>query len=181
MELFLGTILSIILRLCFHRYKVFIVQAHLFSPSQTELQNKVILVTGAGDGIGRQAALSFAKHGAEVILLGKTVKKLEAVYDEIVAAGYIEPGIIPLDMQGATEKHYVDMGAMLIDQYGRLDGILHNASILGHLCPFNQITSTEFNDVMQVNVTAQFYDDSRGATSITKIRTWQYHFYYLSQ
>jgi NAD(P)-dependent dehydrogenase (short-subunit alcohol dehydrogenase family) len=156
MELFLGTILSIILRLCFHRYKVFIVQAHLFSPSQTELQNKVILVTGAGDGIGRQAALSFAKHGAEVILLGKTVKKLEAVYDEIVAAGYIEPGIIPLDMQGATEKHYVDMGAMLIDQYGRLDGILHNASILGHLCPFNQITSTEFNDVMQVNVTAQF-------------------------
>ena len=131
-------------------------QAHLFSPSKTELQNKVILITGAGDGIGRQAALSFAEHGAEVILLGKTVKKLEAVYDEIVAAGYIEPGIIPLDMQGATEKHYTDMGAMLIDQYGRLDGILHNASILGHLCPFNQITSTEFNDVMQVNVTAQF-------------------------
>lgn len=131
-------------------------QAHLFSPSNSELQNKVILVTGAGDGIGRQAAISFAEHGAEVILLGKTVKKLEAVYDEIVAAGYLEPGIIPLDMQGASEKHYIDMGAMLIDQYGRLDGVLHNASTLGHLCPFNQITSEEFNEVMKVNVTAQF-------------------------
>jgi NAD(P)-dependent dehydrogenase (short-subunit alcohol dehydrogenase family) len=130
--------------------------ANHFTPSPTELVDKVILITGAGDGIGKQAALTFAKHGAEVVLLGKTVKKLEAVYDEIVANGGKEPGIIPLDMSGATDKHYVDMGQMLIDQYGHLDGVLHNASILGHLCPFNQISTQEFNDVMQVNVTAQF-------------------------
>lgn len=111
--------------------------ANHFTPSPTELVDKVILITGAGDGIGKQAALTFAKHGAEVVLLGKTVKKLEAVYDEIVANGGKEPGIIPLDMSGATDKHYVDMGQMLIDQYGHLDGVLHNASILGHLCPFN--------------------------------------------
>ncbi|MGB2104934.1 MAG: SDR family NAD(P)-dependent oxidoreductase, partial [Glaciecola sp.] len=73
----------------------------------------MILITGAGDGIGKQAALTFAEHGAEVILLGKTVKKLESVYDEIMANGHKEPGIIPLDMAGATEKHYIDMGAML--------------------------------------------------------------------
>ena len=129
---------------------------NLFTSSPSELAGKIILITGAGDGIGKQAALTFAEHGAEVILLGKTVKKLESVYDEIMANGHKEPGIIPLDMAGATEKHYIDMGAMLLDQYGRLDGVLHNASILGHLCPFNQITAQEFNDVMQVNVTAQF-------------------------
>ena len=131
-------------------------QPHQFNASSSTLQNKIILITGAGDGIGKQAALTFAKHGAEVILLGKTVKKLEAVYDEIVAAGYTEPGIIPLDIAGATAQHYQAMGAMLIDQYGRLDGVLHNASVLGHLCPFNQITPEEFAEVMQVNVTGQF-------------------------
>ena len=61
------------------------------------LSGKTILITGAGDGIGRQAAISYATHGATCILLGKTVSKLEAVYDEIVAAGYPEPAIIPLD------------------------------------------------------------------------------------
>lgn len=64
------------------------------------LKGKVILVTGAGDGIGRQAAISYAQHGATVILLGRTVKKLESVYDEIEAAGYPQPAIIPLDMMG---------------------------------------------------------------------------------
>lgn len=125
------------------------------APEQA-LANKIILVTGAGDGIGREAALTYAKHGATVILLGRTVAKLEAVYDEIVAAEAAEPAIIPLDMKGATESHYRDMAATIVDQFGRLDGLLHNASLLGVLSPFGHLDLPTWNDVMQVNVTAQF-------------------------
>ena len=67
------------------------------------LKEKVILVTGAGDGIGAAAAKSSAAHGASVILLGKTTEKLEAVYDEIVAAGHPEPGIVPMDLSRITK------------------------------------------------------------------------------
>ncbi len=120
------------------------------------LNNKTILITGAGDGIGKQAALTYASLGATVILLGRTVKKLEAVYDEIVNAGYPEPAIVPLDMKGATKQNYIDMSATIADQFGKLDGVLLNASILGELTPFGQIHEQIWNDVMQVNVNAQF-------------------------
>ncbi|WP_440873933.1 YciK family oxidoreductase [Thalassotalea sp. PLHSN55] len=120
------------------------------------LSNKNILITGAGDGIGRQAALTYAKLGATVILLGKTVKKLEAVYDEIMALGAPEPAIIPLDLKGATKQNYVDMAATIAEQVGQLDGALLNASMLGELNPFTQIHEQIWQDVMQVNVTSQF-------------------------
>lgn len=120
------------------------------------LHDKVILVTGAGDGIGREAALSYARHGATVILLGRTVAKLEAVYDEIEQAGGPQPAIIPLDLKGATEANYRDMAATIVDQFGRLDGLLHNAGLLGVLSPFDKIDLPTWNDIMQVNVTAQF-------------------------
>lgn len=119
------------------------------------LANKTLLVTGAGDGIGRQAALTYAKLGATVILLGKTVKKLESVYDEIVAQGSAEPAIIPLDLKGATKKNYIDMSTTIAQQFGQLDGVLLNASMLGELTPYTQIHEQIFNDVMKVNVTAQ--------------------------
>lgn len=125
------------------------------APAQA-LANKVILVTGAGDGIGREAALTYAQYGATVILLGRTVAKLEAVYDAILAAGGAEPAIIPLDMKGATESHYRDMASTIIDQFGRLDGLLHNASLLGVLSPFAHLDLDTWQEVMQVNVTAQF-------------------------
>lgn len=120
------------------------------------LKDRVILVTGAGDGIGRQAAISYAAHGATVILLGRTVAKLEAVYDEIETLGYNQPAIIPLDLRGATKQHYVDMVETISEQFGRLDGVLHNASLLGVLSPFDQLGEDTFDDVMHVNVKAQF-------------------------
>ena len=120
------------------------------------LSGKNILVTGAGDGIGRQAALRFAQLGATVILLGKTVKKLEAVYDEIMVQGCKEPAIIPLDLKGATKQNYIDMSATIAQQFGQLDGLLLNASMLGELSPFTQIHEEIFNEVMKVNVTAQY-------------------------
>jgi NAD(P)-dependent dehydrogenase (short-subunit alcohol dehydrogenase family) len=121
------------------------------------LSNKTILVTGAGSGIGRQAALTYANLGATVILLGKTVSKLEAVYDQILAQGSPEPAIIPLDLQGASQQNYKDMASTIADQFGQLDGALLNASMLGELTPYAQIHQDIWQEVIQVNVTAQHY------------------------
>ncbi|RKF20263.1 YciK family oxidoreductase [Alginatibacterium sediminis] len=120
------------------------------------LQGKTILVTGAGDGIGRQAALSYAQYGATVILLGRTVAKLESVYDEIVALEYSEPAIVPLDLKGASAQNYHDMAATIENQFGALDGALLNAAMLGVLSPFAQIEESLFDEMMQVNVKSQF-------------------------
>lgn len=120
------------------------------------LENKVILVSGAGDGIGKEAALSYARHGATVILLGKTVPKLEATYDQIVAEGGAEPAIMPLDLMGATRQHYQDMADVIRTQFGRIDGALLNAGILGVLSPMAQYEEKIWREVMQVNVNAQF-------------------------
>ncbi|MBD8512518.1 YciK family oxidoreductase [Photobacterium sp. WH77] len=127
-----------------------------YQTAADSLKDRVILVTGAGDGIGRQAAISYAAHGATVILLGRTVAKLEAVYDEIETLGYPQPAIIPLDMKGASKQNYLDMTDTINDQFGRLDGVLHNASLLGVLSPFDQLGEDTFDEVMQVNVKAQF-------------------------
>lgn len=121
------------------------------------LNDKVILITGAGDGIGKEAALHFARHGATIILLGKTVKKLEQVYDQIVADCGPEPAIVPLDLKGATAQHYRDMAATIENQFGKLDGLLHNASYLGHLEPFAEIGEQDWQDVMQINLNSQFF------------------------
>ncbi len=118
------------------------------------LANRVILVTGAGDGIGRAAAHAFASHGATVILLGKTVPKLEETYDQLTKAGSSTPAIIPLDLQGASEEHYRDLAATIEAEFGRLDGILHNAGLLGTLSPFEFIDSNEWEKLLKVNVTA---------------------------
>lgn len=127
-----------------------------FNAAANELENKVILVTGAGDGIGKQAALTFAEHGATVILLGKTTKKLEQVYDTIVSNNWPEPAIVPLDLQGATKRHYQDMAATIVAEFGRLDGVLHNAGHLGVLSPFEHINLDDWQHVMQVNLTSAF-------------------------
>ncbi len=127
-----------------------------FKCEASELANKVILVTGAGDGIGKQAALTYASLGATVILLGKTTKKLEDVYDLIVEQNSPQPAIIPLDLKGATKQNYIDMVATIKSQFGRLDGALLNAAILGELSPFTQIHDQIWNDIMQVNVNAQY-------------------------
>ncbi|MCL6416998.1 YciK family oxidoreductase [Aestuariirhabdus sp. Z084] len=120
------------------------------------LKDKIILVTGAGAGIGKAAAISFAQHGATVILVGKTAKKLEAVYDEIEAAGYPTPVECPLNLETATEKDYADLASQIDQEFGRLDGLLHNASALGQLGPLEQYDSTMWNRLVQVNLTSQF-------------------------
>lgn len=122
------------------------------------LQNKTILVTGAGDGIGKAVALDAARYGAEVILLGKTTAKLEAVYDEIIALSdnVVQPAIIPMDLAGATQQNFRDMAASIEDTFTALDGVVHCAGQLGSIMPFEQFPKEMIEKVMLVNATAPF-------------------------
>ncbi|MCW9014420.1 MAG: YciK family oxidoreductase [Gammaproteobacteria bacterium] len=120
------------------------------------LKDKIILVTGAGDGIGKVAAKTFAAHGATVVLLGRTIHKLEDVYDEIVQAGSPEPAIYPLNLEGATPKDYEDLANTLDEQFGALHGLLHNAAFLGASTPIRQYDIDLWYKVMQVNLNAPF-------------------------
>ena len=125
-----------------------------YEPSDDLLENRVILVTGAGDGIGRATSRAFARHGATVILLGRTVRKLEDTYDRIINDGGPEPAIYPLDLLGAQPDHYDELVKNVRDQLGRLDGLLHNASLLGMLSPLEHYDLESWSKVMQVNVHA---------------------------
>lgn len=120
------------------------------------LQDRIILVTGAGAGIGRAAAHAYAAQGATVILVGRTLEKLEQVYDEIEAAGHPQPAIVPLNLESATEHEYLELANTLEQEFGRLDGLLHNASLLGLRTPIESYDPVVWNQVMQVNVTAGF-------------------------
>jgi NAD(P)-dependent dehydrogenase (short-subunit alcohol dehydrogenase family) len=127
-----------------------------YRPASDLLEGRTILVTGAGAGIGRAAALSFADHGATVVLLGRTVEKLEQVYDEIEAGGGPRPAIFPLDLAAAEEAEYAGLAAALAAEFGCLHGLLHNASVLGERRPIANARYAEWREVLQVNVNAQF-------------------------
>ncbi|MDH5767161.1 MAG: YciK family oxidoreductase [Gammaproteobacteria bacterium] len=120
------------------------------------LKDKIILVTGAGDGIGKAAALAYAQHGATVVLLGRTVHKLEKVYDEIQNNGYPDAAIYPLNLEGATPKDYEELANTLKGNFGRLDGLLHNAAFLGANTPLQHYDIELWFKVMQVNLNAPF-------------------------
>ncbi len=120
------------------------------------LENKIILVTGASKGIGRAAARAFAEHGATVLLLGRNTAALEALYDDIVKEGHPEPVIITLDLETASFDDYLNLQDQIGHSFGRLDGLLNNASILGRLAPVSNTLTQDFAKVMQVNVNATF-------------------------
>lgn len=120
------------------------------------LENKVILITGAGDGIGRAAAIAYAEVGAELILAGRTAAKLEQTYDAVIAAGYIEPTLYPIDLEGATEEDYEELAEAVDQQFGRLDGLLHSAGILGQRSPVSNYRTDVWDRVIKVNLTSQF-------------------------
>lgn len=120
------------------------------------MQGRVVMVTGAGDGIGRAVSLALARAGAEVILLGRTVRKLEAVHAEIEKLDAPAASIVPLDLERAMAADYESVAEAVDKRYGRLDGLLHNAALLGALTPIEQYDVPLFMRVMHVNVTAEF-------------------------
>jgi len=127
-----------------------------YSAPEDLLTNRTILVTGASDGIGKAAALSYAAHGATVILLGRGRKKLEAVYDEIEANGWPQPVIVSLNVETASPENYQELADMISEEFGQLDGLLHNAGVLGQRTPIANFSEKTWQQVMQVNVNAPF-------------------------
>ena len=121
------------------------------------LKDRIILITGASDGIGRALAQSAAKLGAQVILHGRSTKKLEAVYDEIVNAGATaRPSIAVVDLATADSDAYISLAESTEKEFGRLDGLVHNASILGQRLSIEQYDAAEWQRVLHVNLTANF-------------------------
>ena len=127
-----------------------------YQPPPHVLRDRVVLVTGAGDGIGRAVALSLAAHSATVVLSGRTVRKLEKTYDDIMAQGSPQPSIAPLDLEKALAGDYDTLVDAIARNYGRLDGVLHNAGLLGLLSPIEHYDVPTWVRVMHVNVNAAF-------------------------
>ena len=124
------------------------------------LAGKNILVTGAGDGIGRAASVAYGRCGARVILAGRTVPKLETTYDLVLEAQKkleieAEPAIYPIDFSGADEQDYEQMSIIIEETMGGLDGILHNAGILGARRPISGYYLNDWDACMNVNVRSQ--------------------------
>lgn len=121
------------------------------------LRDRIILITGASDGIGKALALEAARLGAQVILHGRSVAKLEKVYDLIVAIeDAARPSIAVLDLESANAESYMSLAKSIEDEFGRLDGLVHNAGILGERYSIEQYDAVLWQRVMHVNVTSAF-------------------------
>ncbi|MBT3196500.1 MAG: YciK family oxidoreductase [Gammaproteobacteria bacterium] len=127
-----------------------------YIPRPDLLSGRTILVTGAGEGIGRAAAESYAAHGATVLLVGRTLFRLEDTYDAIVTAGHPQPYLFPLDFSKAEESDYQGLAGGIAQEMGHLDGLLHNAAHLGDLSPMEHFSLKQWETVFRVNVTAEF-------------------------
>lgn len=133
------------------------VDPRTYTYSDDLLRDRIILITGASDGIGRALALHAASLGAQVILHGRDVDKLEKVYDEIEAIdGAPRPSIAVLDLASANSESYTTLAASMEQEFGRLDGLVLNASILGERFSIEQYDAVTWQRVMHVNVTSAF-------------------------
>jgi NAD(P)-dependent dehydrogenase (short-subunit alcohol dehydrogenase family) len=120
------------------------------------LAGRVILITGASGGLGRALALAAAAAGASVILAGRSEAKLARAYDEIEAQGGPQPAIAVLDLATAAAAHYDGLAARIDAEFGRLDGLVHGAGLLGDRTPLEQYDVPTWCRVLHVNLTAPF-------------------------
>lgn len=127
-----------------------------YRPAADLLAGRIVLITGAGGGIGEAAAYAFARFGATVILCGRTLSKLEKVCDEINRQGAPEPMLLPLDLEQADATDFNQIAEAVQTRFGMLHGLLHNASILGPRVPLALYPSAQFNNVLRVNLISNF-------------------------
>ena len=126
------------------------------TPLHASLDGRVVVVTGAGGGLGRVLALACAAHGATVVLHGRVLRKLEALYDDIVAGGYPEPSILPLDFAAAKAEDFANVASALQSQSGRVDAIIHTAVMLGALGPIEHQAFDQWLATLRVDLLAPF-------------------------
>jgi len=126
------------------------------SPYQVRLDNRLVMITGASGGLGRALALGCATRGATVLLHGRIARKLEAVYDEIVAAGGPEPSILPLDLATARAEDFANVASAVQAQHGRIDAIVHTAVQLGSLGPIEHQAFEQWLATLRVDLLAPF-------------------------
>lgn len=127
-----------------------------YTPNPETLRDRVILITGSSDGIGRALAKSCASCGARVILHGRNVRKLEQAHDELLTCGGPRPSILPLDFEKAGPQDYEAMVDALTTEFGVLDGLVHNAGMLGDRSPIEHHDVGKWMRTMHVNATAPF-------------------------
>ena len=127
---------------------------HIFKDG--ELKDKVILVTGANRGFGLAITMDLSKAGATVIMLGRDLGSLEYAYDAVVDAGYKEPILYPLDLEGATPENYQDLQDNVLEKFDKLDGLIHNAAILGAQMPIEHYDIKLWYSTLQINLSAPF-------------------------
>jgi len=125
-----------------------------FTPGAGLLAERVILVTGAGSGLGRALAIECARAGATVILSGRNKSKLERVYDEIESLGAPQPAMAMLDLATATAPEYDGLAHTIGTEFGKLDGLVHAAGLLGDRTPLEQYDVPTWCKVLHVNLTA---------------------------
>jgi NAD(P)-dependent dehydrogenase (short-subunit alcohol dehydrogenase family) len=127
-----------------------------FVPDRELLKGRAILITGAGSGLGRALAIESARAGASVILSGRNAAKLDRVYDEIEALGAPQPAIATLDLALATAVDYDALARVIGEEFGKLDGLVHAAALLGDRTPLEQYEVPTWCKVLHVNLTAPF-------------------------
>ena len=127
-----------------------------FEPAAGALAERVIVITGAGGGLGRALAVASAKLGARIVLCGRTVRKLESAYDQILSDGGLRPSIAPLDLEKADASQYQGLADAVRNEFGRVDGLVHCASQLGERAPIEHYDVITWMRVMHVNVNAAF-------------------------
>ena len=127
-----------------------------FTTDSSLLAGRIILITGAGSGLGRALAIESARAGASVILSGRNLRKLEAVYDEIQSMGAPQPAMAQLDLATATAVDYDNLAATVGGEFGKLDGLVHAAALLGDRTPLEQYDVPTWCRVLHVNLTAPF-------------------------
>ncbi len=127
-----------------------------YTPSPLLLEGRVVVGTGAGQGLGRAVALDCAAHGATVALVGRKLEKLEATYDAITAAGAPEPALVPLDLATAGTPEYESLNQVIRKDLKRLDAIAHCASHFVPLGPLANQSLEQWMTLLKVNIAAPF-------------------------
>ncbi|KQN55786.1 YciK family oxidoreductase [Erwinia sp. Leaf53] len=127
-----------------------------YQPKSDLLVNRIIAVTGASDGIGREAALTYARYGARVVLLGRNAEKLQQVCDQINLTSRAPAQWLLIDLETATPESCQQLASTLAEQVPHLDGLLHNAGLLGEVLPMAEQSPAVWQQVMRVNIDGTF-------------------------